>query len=340
MQDKVLDMEKVRLGRCWGNPGEGEVTRGPSQGEGAARGTSGTGPGVRAPCPSSPHGAQGTSLGPCLLLLGLHTRVWADGKLGPSPSDPLKPWRYTRACAHTHTSIQKATRLHKGCARPHVSGTRPPVRWPSWAPWAVCVPLRPWVPGLERGEGKAKAQAHQGCSPPWRHHPGGHPLPPAALQGAPGLLVPSQLLPHRLLSQFPVRCQKGGAPATRGQHSPTGRSHAPHLQAALFWVPSQVGCLCHSLAWGHRPLGSQLPACPELGFPPLSLHIRGKCGPSRSATTPPTPTPRLKQGSGRTSCSELAFGPRGWSMNLSSLSPWEARIGPKPALSASPGRRC
>lgn len=84
MQDKVLDMEKVRLGSRWGHPGDGAV-RAPLGGDSQALAVRG-----------SPR--------------DLRARPWSQS---PSPTSsaivstarcvPLKPWRR----AHTHTHTQK-----------------------------------------------------------------------------------------------------------------------------------------------------------------------------------------------------------------------------------------
>uniref|UniRef100_A0A8D1BSK9 Ecotropic viral integration site 5 like n=1 Tax=Sus scrofa TaxID=9823 RepID=A0A8D1BSK9_PIG len=177
MQDKVLDMEKVRPSRHWGGPwGRGDegtacalggARPGPHQGDGGWLG----GPVEQAlesgPLPQQPQRNPGHL--PCPLIpCFLPTRVCADRKLGLSPSDPLKLWRYTHT--HTHTSTHKAR--PPSCTRLKTSSV---VAFMGFLDSPSSLYMLPQILGsrMERAGERAKTQAHQDCCPLWGHHPGG-----------------------------------------------------------------------------------------------------------------------------------------------------------------------
>lgn len=201
----------------------------------------------------------------------------------------------------------------------------------------VCLPL---APGSRMEGGEARPSPSR-LPRPWRHHPGsrlGPPSPACRPQGVPGLLGPPSpaFLPtrYRLSSHGATRRREGlGHQRAAG---PTARlaGAIPHpLEPALFGVPSQVGCVCHSLA---EAIGLSVP----IGQPRTGLlsclppSRRGMC--SQSTLRPPQlPVPNRGH---EDRVQQAGWSPRGWNTNPSSLGPWEARAGPQLALSLSRGR--
>lgn len=212
--------------------------------------------------------------------------------------------------------------------------------WLSWASGQTVPPMCVSLPGLQDGggrEGQGPSALLSPSPPPWRYHPGGALGPPSPTCYPEGGPQTSWALlncchPHSILTQLAQSHRKRGAPASRGQQDPLtqGRSHAsPPSSLHYVGCPARWGdCPIHGLLSPHQPAQSWA------FLPPPSTSKGNVHQEILPPPPPPPPTPRLKQGSVRTSSSKPNFDPRGWSTSPSSLSPWNA--GPGPILALSP----